>query len=88
MLDSNNFNVRIFKAVNRHEYFVTLTLTEEELIKEAVMSCYQVKVQNFSLKVPFSEKLKKDLVPFISQDVQILTKKKLERVFNLEDLKK
>lgn len=82
MLDANNFLVRVFRGINGHDYFVTLTLSEEELVKEAIMCGYLVKVQQYSIKVPFSEKLQNKLVPFTSKDIQVLTMKKLKRVFN------
>jgi hypothetical protein len=44
MLDANHFSVRVFKGVNGSDYFVTLTLSEEQLVKEAVMCGYLVKV--------------------------------------------
>jgi hypothetical protein len=77
MLDANSFSVRMFKGVSAHQYFVTLTLCETELVKEAVMCGYLVKVQQYSIKVPFSEKLQNKLVPFTSKDIQVLTMKKL-----------
>ena len=45
MLDVNNFLVRLFKGINGHDYFVTLSLSEEQLVKEAIMCGYLVKVQ-------------------------------------------
>ena len=36
ILDANHFSVRVFKGVNGSDYFVTLKLSEEHLIKEAV----------------------------------------------------
>jgi len=44
MLDANSFSVRMFKGVSANKYFVTLTLSEAELVKEAVMCGYLVKV--------------------------------------------
>ena len=44
MLDANSFSVRIFKGVSAKQYFVTLTLNEAELVKEAVMCGHLVKV--------------------------------------------
>jgi hypothetical protein len=41
------------------------------------MCGYLVKVQQYSIKVPFSEKLQNKLVPFTSKDIQVLTMKKL-----------
>lgn len=45
MLDANKFQVRLFKGVNGSDYFVTLTLSEEELVQEAVACGYLLKIQ-------------------------------------------
>ena len=83
-----NFDVKMFKGVDKDSIYAIIDMGLESLEKEAEEMGFPVQMVKFSAKVPFSRNFnKQDFLTFMVKDKQQIIINKFDSLFSISTLK-